>query len=64
MTPEAKQGLIGCAILALGFAISGRTPILGWMVLDLGAGLRALGIAILADYALERVLLAWGSRRG
>lgn len=63
MTGEQMQGLLGCAILALGFAILGKTPILGWLVLDLGAGLRAAGGVILADYALERVLSVWGNRR-
>jgi len=63
MTAAEKQGLAGCAILALGFAIWGRFVTIDWLVLDPGAMLRAAGSVILADYALDRVLEAWGSRR-
>ncbi len=63
MAPSsAIQGLIGCAVLALGFTIDGQFDIVTGLALDFGAGLRAAGGVILADYALELVLTAWRTR--
>ncbi len=62
MTSKAIQGIIGCAILALGFAIGGKFAILAVLVLDVGAGMRAAGSVILADYALELILVAWRTK--
>ena len=59
LQPSAIQGMIGCAVLALGFTISGKFAIVAGLALDPGAGLRVLGGVILADYALELVLVAW-----
>ena len=63
MTPSEKQGALGCAILALGFAFPADFHILAGLALDPGAFLRAAGYVILADYALDRILEAWGNRR-
>ena len=62
LEPRAIQGMTGCAILALGFAFPGEFAILKGLVFDPGAGLRAAGGVILADYALELVLVAWRTR--
>ena len=63
MTPADKQGAAGCAIMALGFAFTGRIPIMDWIVLDPSAFLRVAGSVILADYGLGQILEAWKGRR-
>ena len=63
MTPEAKQGLAGCAILALGFLFTAEIPIMPTVVLDPSAFLRVAGSVILADYGLGQILEAWKGRR-
>jgi len=62
MTGAEKQALLGCAILALGVAFSGNLIIVGETVLHFGASLKIAGSVILADYALDRILLAWRTK--